>query len=383
MNNIGQLLEEYKNTNNIKNIKNIKIYYINNYFYTIKLLYNQYSIEDINNLFKYIHNLLYNNNYYKNITISDICFLLKTNTHLLNNIINDKFIKFNNKYFIDIYGPISFYILKPKIKNLPLIILFGDLHSSKKNEYNHNFLLNLYNNFLNELDDLSKKYGISTDFFAEYGNNLNIDTNTIESGSSILFKHLIYDNIDCYFPNKRDLCKYKNIRFHLSDARKLFKKNNINQIIPENEILKYKDIIYNNTYIKKYIDDNNREINNDINIISIIYKIIKFNKLFIETNFKNSNDIKGINIFMLNILADIYFILRSFKNYIKISIGVFGDFHVYSIQKTLIELGLYEYIYKSSNIKYEPYDNNNVNNIIKIDKFIDLDNIIFEHLNNY
>jgi len=305
-------------------------------------------------------------------------------------------IKINNKYYNNLYGPISFYILKPCVNNLPLIILFGDIHNNDNPSDINNNSFNIKTNLLNELEDFCLKNNIKLDFFAEYGNELLDD---FSKTTSQLFKHLIYDNINCF--HNLD-CKYKFINFHQCDLRFINNNDNLEDDLSD-DLINYnnrEDIIKNIEY--KNRDNLNNIYNKLLNNNKILkqYTIDKFNKNNFYDKIKNelvSLHVKFVNEFINNkdvdnniifnlmntILVDIYYILNIYNPNIKISIGLFGAYHVYNIQRTLTQLKLYDYICKIDNVKYENFnEDDNIKNIIKFNKFIDLDKIIIDYINN-
>ena len=138
---------------------------------------------------------------------------------------NNKYLILNNKKYNKISGPISFHILKPKNKNmskyiLPLIILFGDKHFSDEYRCDNNiYTLDMMNIFLKEIDELSNKNNYKTDIFIEGGLNLKYKYENIIIENNELIPSLREKIMTCYYEKTRNECQYKNIRFHLADAR--------------------------------------------------------------------------------------------------------------------------------------------------------------------
>jgi hypothetical protein len=135
-----------------------------------------------------------------------------------------------------ISGPVSFYYLKPKDSsgNLPLILLFGDVHFSYDNmctdctcEDEKNCCHAIYDdNFLKKLEKLAKP-NRPIDFYIEFFDNFD---KGVFFGSP-LDKFMEFKFTFCY-RHAVNLIKYKycpapGIRWHYTDIRKSQRKNNI------------------------------------------------------------------------------------------------------------------------------------------------------------
>jgi len=393
---------------------------------------------------------------------------------------NDNVLFLNEKPYKNISGPISFYILKPKVNmskyKLPLIILFGDEHFSDNYQCTTNKNnLNLIENFLNNIEDVSVRYKYKIDFFMELGTNLKNEDNNKEINNKELIPNLREKIINCYIKKTKHKCYYKNIRFHMTDVRYIstIKNdmiinsniynhftimlsniiNNINdrQITEyiinyfnnyklvnifyldilidicnenfnfDNLIIKYKKIIDDNYFINKQKTKNNSNIADQIihnfiknninyfynnyytssikpylNIFENLKNLINndnyenYNKLniinlksIINDNYNNFiNNIDQLIMLINRIFLDIYYTLRTFKR-IKdktlISIGIFGNAHIKRIVDVLTSIQYYNIIFQKQNF----YSKDKNFRCINIDQYINLDYMIYSHINEY
>jgi hypothetical protein len=201
----------------------------------------------------------------------------------------------NDKIITNISGPISFTFLKPRYENLPsqepndinkfpLIVLFGDAHSSTQNmcsecnctAANQKCCLKLNSpEFLKNIDDLYKK-NIVIDFYIETdfdGFNGGFSTNKWDMGGGELppLGYFLTNHfMDCYYRVNRtgdgpSRCPTEYIRWHYADARRFGDKSSVQEV---SEHKYYTDQTYETRFLKTFIFYMYRK-NTPINIIRV------------------------------------------------------------------------------------------------------------------
>jgi hypothetical protein len=233
-------------------------------------------------------------------------------------------LKINDTIIKRISGPVSLTILEPIEENLPLIMLFGDVHFS--NSYlceNCNHSVNCYdiqdNDFLKLFDELARIKNLNIDFNLEHGFDIETEKDYFEYEKQGRLGLFIYKFQECL--KKNNNCITKNIKWHYVDAREIKRDFMYNY---ENSFFIFlRDLVYTKNDIKLQDDK-------QLFIVDYLFKLCEEN---------NKSEIKRHN--YLNNIANIIAILKS-KNLNNL-------FNISNRNKSLI----YKQIKK---LKY-PYDN--------------------------
>ena len=344
--------------------------------------------------YKYIELLKYNNFFTFN-TIDD-----------LNNFkINDNFfLTINNKKINKINGPNNMYILKPKKQyykyKLPLLLLFGDIHTSKDKQCNKcdiDKCYNIQNTLLELINDIKlenrndKKINFTYDLYVEKKNYQKY----VEEQD--IFEDFLADLRRNYCFTNKNLCKYKNINWHYVDLRQ-FKNIKSNDDKTKNDIYKILPDIFNNLKYNKKLFTDIKQFTKFIDDINYINKYFYVYILYINNiSLKNINYNEVITLlqnFKYNNNTT-YILLPNYDLYKHndVYIYIFYFLDNYNIYKQLLKIdnnlkkeliiSIIKYIKKNLdyNIKYL-YKNTN-DNIKYITKIIHItNNINYQDYNN-
>ena len=132
---------------------------------------------------------------------------------------------FNNKIIKEISGPVSIHILKPKNPELPIFLLFGDVHESYANMCDKKpYSYIIYEKPFIDLFDIK-----GVDFFIEdhYHNPLETDLHKLlEEEPDDILSELLNISRGCYNRIDKSKCLTKFIRWHFVDSRNVVLKCN-------------------------------------------------------------------------------------------------------------------------------------------------------------